>query len=130
MPAPDRQDFFKKKGTDTELYGKIFSKNYPITFYPICAMLKKKVVGHLRSAGIECRHRTNLVHYVLMVVGSKATGMKQPSIQAITKIKKGLITDTLIQQALAVVQPIYESLGANDKVAKGADLVKKIKAAL
>lgn len=122
--------YFKKKGKDKELYGEIFSKEYPVAFYPVCAMLKKRVMECLRSAVPERRHRTNLIHYVLMVAASKATGLKQPSVQAIAKIKKGQMKDELIQKALAIVQPIYKGLGENDKVAKGTELVKRVKAAL
>ena len=122
--------YFKKKGKDKELYGKVFNKDYPITFYPACAILKKRVAEFLRKTVIERRHRANLLHYVLMVVGAKATGAKQPSIQQISKIKKAQITEELLKGALDVVQPLYKKLGSNDKVAKGSKLVKLVKAAL
>lgn len=122
--------FFKKKSKTNEFYSKIFNSDYPIGFYPKCAFLRKKVSTHLRVVGMERRHRTNLLHYVMMVAAAKVTKAPKPSIQQIADLNEHQITVNLLNSVVAEVKQIYEQLGANDKVAKGPELVKKVKALL
>jgi hypothetical protein len=65
-----------------------------------------------------------------MVVAAKLAKAAQPSIQQVAAIDDDKITVTAITQAIETVRPIYEELGANDKVAKGPELVKRLKASL
>lgn len=115
---------------DKDQYARVFSKDYPIDFYPVCASVKKKVATYLRTGVVERDHRTNLMFYVLMVVGCLSTKRFKPSIQEITKQNPNNVKDELIAQAVKIVRPIYDKLGADDKVAKGAELVVKVKEAL
>jgi hypothetical protein len=97
----------------------------------VCALTRKKAEAFLRSVETDPRHRNNLLFYVLMVVACLATKSSSP--QRITLAKKLTtkpVDDALLREALDIVSPLYEKLGADDKAAKGPELVKQVKAAM
>ncbi|MBA2750181.1 MAG: AIPR family protein [Tatlockia sp.] len=123
--SPNR--YFKKR----ESYKKVFnSKRYPIDFYSFCAALRKKTESFLRKVEPDRTHRNNLIFYVLMAVVCLKVKSKNPQPKTLVKIDVSIFDDSLLMQALDVVRKHYNDLGGNDKVAKGGDLILRIKAEL
>ncbi len=62
-----------------------------------------------------------------MYLGVALTKSVNPTPQDLEKIAVDSIGDSLLLQCLASIKPIYENLGATDQVAKGTELVEKLK---
>jgi hypothetical protein len=110
-----------------EVYGKIFSERHPLKLYVVCVSLQKKVEAFLRSLRLSRQVRNDLRFYVSMAVASIATGSAKPTPAQIADIDVATIKDELLQRALKQVHEIYESLGASEKIAKGTELLTKLK---
>lgn len=121
--------YFKQK--NRALYQKVFAPWFPIDIYTACAVTRKKAEAFLRKAEPDSRHRNNLLFYVLHVVGCLATKSRAPQPKTLAKrVTAKPVDDGLLKQALDIVRPIYDSLGADDKAAKGSELVALVQAAI
>jgi hypothetical protein len=65
-----------------------------------------------------------------MRVAALAAGKNSPSASDLAAIDLDKITDDSIRESLAAVNATYEALGGGDRVAKGPELVEKVKAEL
>ena len=78
----------------------------------------------MKSEEEDSKQRNNLLFYCLMVVGlmlgKKRTRLSELDVSA--------LPESLFQQALDVVRPVYIECGGNDKAAKGTEMVAKLKA--
>lgn len=54
----------------------------------------------------------------------------RPNVKVLSSLKVGEIDDSLFADALGLVRPIYQRLGASDKAAKGSDMVTQLKTIL
>lgn len=121
--SPSR--YFKKN----DAYKKVFNaRRYPIDFYSFCAILRKKTESFLRSVESDRTHRNNLIFYVLMVAVCLKAKSRNPQPKTLVRIGTSKFEDSIFQQALDIVRKHYDELGANDRVAKGADLILRLKA--
>jgi hypothetical protein len=121
--------YFKQK--NRSLYQKVFASWYPIDIYTACAVTRKRAEAYLRTVESDSRHRNNLLFYVLLVVASLATKSHSPQPKTLAKrLTATPVDDATFGEALDIVRPLYDSLGADDKAAKGSDLVKSVKAAI
>ena len=55
------------------------------------------------------------------------TKNKFPGFRALAEIEPDIITDDCIGRAFSFVCQIYQSMGSSDKVAKGQEMIKRIK---
>lgn len=117
------QAFSKSTG---EAYAKIFSQGHPLKLYVVCVSLQKKVEAFLRSLRLSRQVRNDLRFYVSMVVACFAAGSPKPTPAQIGAIDVPAIKVEVLQRAVKSVQEIYDSLGATEKVAKGAELLAKL----
>lgn len=116
-------------------YEKVFSTAHPIEIYRVCASIVKRVDTLLRSEwDLDARERNNrrnnLRFYIAMRVAALAAGKNSPSASDLATIDLDKITDDSIRESLAAVNATYEALGGGDRVAKGPELVEKVKAEL
>lgn len=121
--------YFKKSETGKNRYKEVFSeRRYPVlTIYPKCAVLRKKTAHFLKTVESNRQHRNNLLFYVLMTASCLATNSPRPSNVRLGRLDMSKIDDSLIKEALRIVRPIYNRLGATDKVAKGTEMVRRLK---
>lgn len=97
----------------------------------MCARIKKKIDAFLRINERDRGHRNNLLFYVMMVATSLALRTPKPRHDKIATLdvdKK--LDEGLLKEALDFVRPIYDKHGADDKAAKGTEMVSEIKAEL
>ncbi len=110
-----------------EVYGKIFSQGHPLKLYVVCVSLQKRVEAFLRSLKLSRQVRNDLRFYVSMIVTCFAAGSARPTPAQIAEIDVAGIKEEVFQNAVKSAQEIYESLGATEKVAKGTELLSKLK---
>jgi hypothetical protein len=115
-----------------EDYATIFDPKYPITLYYVCAVLMKKIEVYLKSdsAQLTEKDRTSLRFYVGMFVASEMTKKAEPSSADIASLSIEDVKEEVLSEALAHIRPIYETLGASDRVAKGPEFLEQIKTRL
>jgi hypothetical protein len=119
--------YFKHR--NHRLYKQVFAKYFPIDLYLVCAITRKRAESFLRRTEADARHRNNLLFYVLVVAGCLATKSSTPSPQALAnKLTATPVDDALLQEAVNIVRPLYDKLGADDQAAKGPELIKMVKA--
>lgn len=115
---------------DDKNYGLIYSPDYPIGLYLVCASIMKKTEVFLRSdaAGLDGRDRNNLRFYVAMHSAYVLAGGWRPSPLAISTLDTDKIDEPLQQRSLKTVKAHYDALGANDRAAKGPEFIQRLQA--
>ena len=111
-----------------ETYGRIFNDTYPLDIYFKCPMIVREVELILRdTAQPEIRpHINNIRFYVAMAWTLAQTGLPSPSIQKIAEVEVSNLTAASLAPFTKEVLEEYQTLGGNDQVAKGRDLVKRL----
>ncbi|WP_324657262.1 AIPR family protein [Burkholderia thailandensis] len=123
--ARARPSSLLKKDED---YAKVFSNVIPIGVYRVCATVVKKVSEIMRSATeLDARERNNVLFYVAMRVAAIAVGKRAPTATDIAALDLGTIDDEAVLKSLAAVKALFDSLGGDDQVAKGSQLVQLLK---
>ncbi len=109
-------------------HDKVFSASYPLLLYANCALLMKKIDAFLasREFGVVRSDRTNLRWYLAMQYTRAITSNTTPSTDELSKMTIPSGND-LLKACYKKVNEMYRSLGGTDKVAKGPDLVLKLK---
>ncbi|MDH6302354.1 hypothetical protein M2128_001275 [Polynucleobacter sphagniphilus] len=114
-----------------EDYEKIFNTDLPIKIYLFAAKLVKACQAYLRSReDLDPKDRNNLLFYILVYVTSSLTNKGVPTSSDIELIDLSNITEALIKSGLVEVEAIYTSLGANEKIAKGPQMLEALKKVL
>ncbi|MBI4331609.1 MAG: AIPR family protein [Chloroflexi bacterium] len=110
-------------------YERVFSENYPLPLYATCALFMKKIDRFLvtRESGATRNDRTNQRWYLAMEYARALTGKTAPSVIEVSSMKIPN-DDTVMLDSYSRVRDAFQALGGTDKVAKGSDLVKKLKA--
>lgn len=114
-----------------EDYCRIFKDTLPIKIYLVAAKIIRTAHSFLRNKEeIPAKDRTNLLFYLAMHAAASMVGKAVPSVNLLAAINLELVTDELFQESLAIVEPMYRDLGANDQVSKGTELLVRLKAKL
>lgn len=124
--ARARPSSLLKKNEDYKL---VFNPDYPIETYFFCVALMKKVEVFLKSgtANLEEKDRTNLRFYIGMYAACLLTRKAVPHSNDLTRQLIPLANDNIFLDCLAAIKPIYDELGATEQVAKGTELVERLK---
>jgi hypothetical protein len=109
-------------------YKDIFSNQYPLPLYSICALLVRKVNSFLLLPDLEITRteRGDLRWYIAMQYSRLLTNKKTPNRNDLAKITLPT-DDQLLRFAYDKVKEIYSSLGGTHEIAKGTELIKKVK---
>ncbi len=109
-------------------YEKIFSAQYPLQLFSICALLIRKVNSFLLSPewGITRTERGDLRWYLAMQYSRSLTRMDVPTHNELVKITLPN-DDRLLRLSYDRVNKTYRSLGGTHEVAKGTELLKEVK---
>ena len=111
-----------------EDYAKVFSDKFPLALYTNAASLIRRVQVILRTRSeMTPRDRTNLRFYVLYWLVAIATAREKPKPTHVGNLEPDQITDDEIEEAIDTVWAHFDSLGRNDDVAKGADLIDALR---
>jgi hypothetical protein len=111
-------------------YSALFSDKAPLAMYPKCAMVIKRVDSYLDGLNLARGEKLNLLFYVAMSSVSAALKSVRPSRKSIAGLDMNLLTDSLLHDCYEKILFEYKELGGDDKVAKGTELVQRVKAIL
>lgn len=112
-------------------YDKIFNIKLPINIYLIAASLVKLTKEQLRlREDLDPKDRNNLLFYTLTHCVSSLTKKSNPTANEIAKLNVSDINVEIIKSSLAIVEKIYQTLGANEKIAKGPLMLNELKSVL
>lgn len=127
--ARARPSSLLKRDTD---YETVFNDQYPIQLYLVCSTLAKLIDKEIKNEKfkLDQKDQNNVRFYAAMYSASLATQMAAPSPAQVASISIGCLTETLLGEAIEGASYAYRKLGASDTVAKGTDLVAKIRATL
>lgn len=110
-------------------YLAIFNPDHPIKIFLISALLAKAAHSHLRARdNLAPKDRTNLLFYLVMNASVMLTKKSVPSVNELVAIDQDLICENLMQTSMGLLEPIYQQLGANDKISKGTELLVALRA--
>jgi hypothetical protein len=93
-------------------------------------MVIKRVDSYLDALNLERGEKLNLLFYVSMYSVCAALKSIRPKRKSIADLNVNLLTDVLLHDCYAKVLFHYKDLGGDDKVAKGPELVQRLKADL
>lgn len=113
---------------DDAAYKKVYDPANPIELYLVCATIMKRVEAFFRqeSVGLDARDRNNLRFYVAMHAAYTLVGKWRPSPRELASLDLSSLTDAVLASSLRVVRQHYADCGADDKAAKGKDLLASI----
>jgi hypothetical protein len=112
-----------------EEYEKIFNREYPIGIYRSAIEILRHTESFLSRHvdKLPPTQKNNLKFYIVMVY----TCIIQNSMNLTPKQLNGMegrpVDEEKLQEAYILVKNIYENLGGTDQVAKGSEMLKKIK---
>jgi len=122
--ARARPSSLLKKDED---YEKVFSVHFPIEVFRASIELSRKAEAHLRAdTTLTAEDRVNLKFYVAMYVAAVAAGVPKPTPDQIKALAGANIDKALFAKASEETKKIYQSLGGDGRVAKGAELGEQL----
>lgn len=116
-------DLFK----DQKSYEEVFDDEYPIALYSVCAHAMNKTDSHLRGANLSRKQINDLRFYVAMHAVAWVCSCHRPVPAEIAKLKARDLSGARLSKSLHFVKEEYESLGGDADVAKGSELVAKVR---
>lgn len=112
-------------------YSNMFSDRFPINLYVNAAKLLVRVRTILRTrAEMTHRDRANLRFYVLYWLVASVTNSMEPRPEDVANLQLDRITYDDIAAAIDAVWTLFVSLGKDDQVAKGSELINSLQNAL
>jgi len=123
--ARARPSSLLKKDED---YKRLFNSDYPVNIYLFCAQVMRNVDAFLKSqiADMPLMDRNNLRFYIAMHATAMVAQTAHPTVTTLASLDIKSISDSTLQASTQIVRPLYETLGGNDQVAKGPDLLKDV----
>ena len=111
-----------------EDYQRVFNQSYPIGLYYVCAEAMRRIEFLLKSPSLNVptEDRNNLRFYVAMCAVSGVGNSPKSTPTGIAKFDVAGLNGATVQRSLNFVQPKYITLGANDQVSKGPQLLQAI----
>lgn len=123
--ARARPSTLLKKDED---YKQLFATDHPIGIYLVAAKIVKTVQSNLRSREeLAQKDRANLLFYVAMYVAALLVQKAVPSITDLAAINADALTGKVTEEGFIAAKEIYDELGGSDQVAKGPQLLSKLK---
>jgi len=112
-------------------YATVFNPHYPIGLYLLCPLVMRRVDEVLRSTpDLDQKDRNNIRFHVGMVAAGLLTRSIKAEPAAFATLQIDSFEDAVLRDSLALVSAEYKALGETDQVAKGPDLVTRLRADL
>lgn len=114
--------------SDDEYYDFLYIKNTDLEVFYKSAYFGKKVERLLKTSGLyTTSEKSDILFYTLYMVTGEKLGSTDISFSKFKELDANEIDDGLILETANVVITMYRELGGNNKVAKGNELLNKIK---
>ena len=115
-----------------EDYERIYSVEYPIDLYHVCAEATRRVEAYMKSVetALTAKDRNNLRFYVAMHAVASVARKAEPVAEDIAKIDINALSTERVQESADLVREKYEELGGSDRVAKGPLLLEGVRSNL
>ena len=112
-----------------ERYELVFGEDIlPLGVYLTCILLMKRIESFLGSIdGLGRGDETNIKFYVAALLSCRLTEEVNPSSEKLLRINVPAIDNAVVLDCYKRVARMYEALGANDTVARGPNLVKRLR---
>jgi len=109
-------------------YATVFSPQYPVGLYLLCPQVMRTVDAVLRSAAnLDQKDRNNMRFHVGMVATALAARSEAPKPPTVAALHVDSFNEAILADALAIVSARYNELGASDQIAKGPELVARLR---
>lgn len=116
---------------DDSSYEKLYNHSNNVKSYYIAALIGKRIELYLKKeSSLTINDKNNIKFYLAYVIAVKITSNKFPGFRSLEEIDPSQIDNACIAEALIFVENIYNSMGRGDKLAKGQNMVKRIKSEL
>lgn len=116
---------------DDSSYEKLYNHSNNVKSYYIAALIGKRIELYLKKeSSLTINDKNNIKFYLAYVIAVKITSNKYPGFRSLEEIDPSQIDNACIAEALVFVENIYNSMGRGDKLAKGQNMVKRIKSEL
>lgn len=113
---------------DDNSYEKLYNHSNNVKSYYIAALIGRRIELYIKKeSNLTISDKNNIKFYLAYVVAAKITNNKFPGFRSLESIDPAIITEQCISQSLSFVEEIYNSMGGGDKLAKGQNMIKKIK---
>ena len=115
--------------SNDEYYKQLYVDNTDLEIFYRSASLGKKVEKFIKSSSEYPQAvKSDILFYVLYAVVAAALHTADIDPQAFKALDMGAFDEAKIAQAAELVNKLYEELGGNNKVAKGAELLERVRA--
>lgn len=111
-------------------YKQLFNAEFPEEIYSKSAQVLKRADKYMDSTGLDRALRSNLVFYLAMHSVCMVLKSTNPRRKTIAALELDKLTDQLFESSLEIIKTAYDRLGGDDRVAKGKDLIREVKADL
>jgi hypothetical protein len=108
-------------------YKKLFAESHPISLYPKCAQIMKRVDSYIDGIGLSQGSKLNIVFYLGMYVTCVVLKSVKPKPPKIQSLDMTLLTDDILNECYTWISEKFKELGGNDTTAKGPNLVKALR---
>ena len=116
--------------TEDSVYDCLYAEKQPLAVYYNIAAIGRKVETILKGNAASASLITDIKFYVLYYVFANHFSKVDITPRDIEAMQPQDIADSLIESSITEITSLYRILGGNDKVAKGSDLIERIKDAL
>ncbi|MDQ7839235.1 MAG: AIPR family protein [Thermodesulfobacteriota bacterium] len=112
-----------------EEYINLFDSRQPIEIYRACAELMKQVEAFLNNLGVSLSvtDKNNIKFYIMMCASQEALQDSDPMASPIASLAGVTLSEEVMESSYNLVLKEYTGLGGTDKVAKGSELLSKLK---
>ena len=111
---------------DDENYKAIFSDSYPLDMYLNCIRLRNKVDLYLSTLS-DAKDRNNCRFYALMLLSMKSCKSTNVDAKKMAAINIEEVSQNDVVASILFSLYYFKELGGTDNVAKGKDLIRKLK---
>jgi hypothetical protein len=108
-------------------YKQLFGDQYPLDLYIKCVQIMKRCYKFLADKGMKKTDALNRVFYLAMYVTCAACKSVKPKRPKISALKVEDIGDAVFSRCYDWLEAEFQSLGGDDRVAKGSQLTASLK---
>lgn len=117
--------------SNDDYYKQLYVDNTDLELFYRSASLGKKVERYIKSTSEYAQAvKSDILFYVIYTVVALAVHSPDISVEAFKELDMGSFDDTFIAQAAQLVFKLYQELGGNNKVAKGSELLERIRTSI
>lgn len=114
--------------SDDENYKKLYTESTDLEVFYRSASLGKKVERYIKSSGIyDQSTKSDILFYTLYTVVAVAVQSADISMSSFNELEMDFFDEGKIGNAAQMVFKLYTELGGNNRVAKGSDLLEKLR---